>query len=145
MVSKNLVLMLGLSGLLLAMLGIALGAVFLYAAGFIIAGKKLTLLGIQVWMPIVIDVLPVFLIPWKLSGIIFQRPTEKLKAVALATVPVWIGWKLLGEWLMAESFKYGMTEIMAVEIGSALSAIALHPIVQGIGLCVVVWYIITHM
>lgn len=145
MVSKNFIFLLGFGGLILALLGIALGAVFLYAAGFIIAGKTITLFGFTIWTPLVLDVLPVFLIPWKLSGIIWQKPTERLKAVALAVIPVWIGWKMIGEWLMAESFKYGMTEVLAAEIGGGLLAIALNPFAQGISIVVVVWYIITHM
>jgi len=145
MISKNLIVLLGLGGLILALLGVALGAVFLYSAGFVIAGKKMTLLGITIWLPLVFDILPVFLIPWKLSAIFWQEPTKRLKAVALAAVPIWIWWKVLGEWLMAESFKYGMTQAVASDISSGLLALSLHPVFQLISLVAVAWYLITRM
>ena len=145
MMSKNLILLLGFGGLILALLGVALGAVFIYSAGFIIAGKHITVLGITIWMPLVLDILPVFLIPWKLSSIIWQSPLKRLKAVALATVPIWILWKLLGEWLMAESFKYGMTAALAEDISTGLLALAMHPVVQILSIAAVAWYLITRL
>ncbi len=140
---QNFLLLLGLAGLILTILGIALGALFLYAVGFIIAGTKINILGLSIWSPTISDLL-VLLIIWKLAGL-FSAKLERVKWTLIGFIPTWFIWKLFGEFLMAESFNWGMTELVAVELTATLSALTGNPLIFWISAVIMGLYVITHL
>ena len=130
--SLNALMLLLLAGVILVLVGVGvyLGALSLFIVGHLISGAKFSFFGLfSLWRPVLQDFFIVFLL-WKVISAFSDSVKQKVRLVLLAVIPVWIIWKLFGEWLMASAFGLGLDRVVAQETVMHLSGITGNPVVQ---------------
>lgn len=144
--SPNALMLLLLAGVILVLLGIGvfLGALSLYIVGYLIAGAKFSVLGIPFWRPVLQDLFIVFL-QWKVISVFAEGFKNKAKLVLLTLIPVWVAWKLFGEWLMASALGLGLSQVAAQEAVMHISAVTGNPIVWALLAILFVFWVIKNL